>query len=130
MLSVMPLSGSVRVQGSLLPGQLTYGDVEFVLRSRWPMIWRVGENVQPVGGDEPDCRPAAASPSENCWKIGMMRVRAHGQDADAAGLMRAAERAFASDGLPGAKLAPGAKHAPRLGGPGTKGDVQTEPPYA
>ena len=49
MLSVIPLSGSVKVQGTLFPGQETYGEVESVDRRRCPLNLPIGKDIESVG---------------------------------------------------------------------------------
>src|ERR1700685_3149568 len=70
MLSVIPLSGSVRVQGELFPGQKTSGDVESVDRRRCPLICRLAKTWSPSAERIQLLANCCWKPKENCCIMG------------------------------------------------------------
>jgi hypothetical protein len=92
-LSVIPESGSVMRHSCIAAGALDmYGEVEVVVRSRWPINFALAEDVETIGADEPVVLQLLLHAEGELLEQRMMRVRAERNDANAAGLVRAGER--------------------------------------
>ena len=67
MLSEMPVTGSVMVQGILSPGQLMSGELESVVRSRLPISSRSPKTCRPSALISQLWPASCWKPRENCW---------------------------------------------------------------